>query len=50
MRLHQAAQRKLAVFPLILAAMRVGAELAAPAQSLKQRNSLAALQTPHTLD
>ena len=50
MRLHQTAQRELAVFPLVFAAMRVGAEFAAPAQTFEQRNTLAALQTPHTLE
>jgi hypothetical protein len=50
MGLHQPAQCKLAVFPLVFLAMRVGTELAAPTETLEQRNGLAALQTPHTLD
>jgi hypothetical protein len=45
--LQQAAQRKLAEFLLIFAAMGVGAKLAAR-QTLEQRNTLSALQTLHT--
>jgi hypothetical protein len=50
MGLHQAAQRKLTVFPLVFLAVRVGTELAAPTETLEQRNGFAALQTPHTLE
>jgi hypothetical protein len=50
MGLQQPAQRKLAVFPLVFAAMRFGTELAAPAEALEQRNAFSALQTPHTLE
>jgi hypothetical protein len=49
MGLHQSAQRKLTEFLLIFAAMRLGTELAAR-QTLEQRHSFPALQTPHTLD
>jgi hypothetical protein len=50
MGLHQTPQRKLAIFPLVFFAMRVGTELAAPTETLEQRNGLTALQTPHTLE
>ncbi len=46
--LQQAAQRKLTVFLLVFAAMRLGAELARR-ETLDQRNILSALQTPHTI-
>jgi hypothetical protein len=50
LRLQKAAQRKLAEFVLIFPPVRLGAELAAPAQTFEQRNGLPALQTPHTLE
>jgi hypothetical protein len=46
--LHQAAQRKFTVFLLVIAAMRLGAELACR-ETFEQRNILSALQTPHTI-